>query len=54
MDFTPQSLNQILEKIKALETEQVFEISLILQQLVELQIRGMIQQAGGYYSLCGR
>ena len=56
MDFTPQPFEQIYEKVKkeSKKTGMMDNISsaIIMQQLVELQIRGMIQQIGGQYNLC--
>ena len=55
MDFTPQSVDAILEKIREKKEENSRNDSItipeIMQQLIDLQMRGLIMQTGGQYYL---
>lgn len=55
MDFSPQSMDRIMEKLRAkLDMEnnrEAIRIPDIMQQLVELQMRGLIGQKGGQYHI---
>lgn len=56
MDFSPQSVNRIVDRLRdKMEAENRAEAVLlpeIMQQLVELQMRGFVEQKGGQYHRC--